>query len=45
MNFSSKHDHTTLDIDESFHTKYLQVLEQFCKCCVFEGPNEQKRNE
>jgi len=45
MNFSSKHDHTTLDIDESFHIKYLQVLEQFCKCCIFEGPNEQKRNE
>ncbi|KAG4099761.1 hypothetical protein H8356DRAFT_1664564 [Neocallimastix lanati (nom. inval.)] len=45
MNFSSKHDHITLDIDESFHAKYLQVLEQFCKCCRFEDSNEQKRNE
>ncbi|ORX83451.1 hypothetical protein BCR32DRAFT_292025 [Anaeromyces robustus] len=45
MNFSSKHDHVALDIDESFHTKYLQVLEKFCKSCTYENQNEQKRNE
>jgi hypothetical protein len=45
INFSSKHDHITLDIDESFHSKYLQVLEQFCKCCVYEDQDEKKRNE
>jgi len=45
MNFSSKHDHNTLDTDESFHAKYLQVLEQFCKCCTYEDQNELKRNQ
>ncbi|ORX60761.1 hypothetical protein BCR36DRAFT_272920 [Piromyces finnis] len=45
VNFSSKHDHTTIDIDDSFHNKYLQVLKEFCKCCSSEDTNEQKRNE
>ncbi|OUM68545.1 hypothetical protein PIROE2DRAFT_3681 [Piromyces sp. E2] len=42
---TNTHDHTTIDIDESFHAKYLQVLEQFCKCCTSDDANEQKRNE
>ncbi|ORX33883.1 hypothetical protein BCR36DRAFT_588576 [Piromyces finnis] len=41
----SKHDHTTIDIDDSFHNKYLQVLKEFCKCCSSEDTNEQKRND
>jgi len=45
VNFSSKHDHIALDIDESFHIKYLQVLEKFCSCCTYDNQNEQKRNE